>query len=89
MASSPVMAWWHDAACRDMDTSLFYDFEHTPSRRVPAEVRQACERCPVKTECLMEALQLDFHGFRAGTTAGDRRRMRSRVEWSSFRGIDV
>jgi len=67
-----------------MDTSLFYDYEHRPSRIVPDEVREVCRGCPVKTSCLENALTFpELYGFHAGTTAGDRRRMRKRLGLSN------
>ena len=61
-----------------MDTRLFYDYEKTNSRTVPEEVREVCRGCPVKSSCLENALHFpDLYGFHAGTTAGDRRRLRA------------
>ena len=70
--------WERFANCKHLDTALFYDYETDQRKRVPEEVRAACKGCPVRESCLEHALAKEFYGFYAGTTAGERRRMRKR-----------
>jgi WhiB family redox-sensing transcriptional regulator len=44
--------WFRDAACRGLDTNLFF-----PEKGEPADAKQVCETCPVTIECL--ALGID------------------------------
>ncbi len=71
--------WERFAACKGMDTSLFYDYEHRPRRDVPQEVIRACKACPVALSCLESAVLNDEFGYHAGTTAADRRRIRAEL----------
>ena len=71
-----MAAWTDDAACRGMDVSNFisysvvgemlYDF--APS----AQARLACQMCPVRSQCLEWALELEQEGFCAGMTKPER-----------------
>ena len=65
------------AACRGMDTSLFFDLGGTHSAR-PA--RRVCQGCPVRVECFIYALETAEHrmdyGVWGGTTCKDRIRFR-------------
>ncbi len=75
--------WPTRAACRGLDVALF-----VPDYRAGAAAHQRriiaayCDRCPVTTECLEDALTYawdDQHGVRGGTLAEQRRRiLRSR-----------
>ena len=70
--------WWRKANCLRLPTELFYDYEKTQSRRVPDEAKDACRACPSKSECLIYALEWpELYGYWAGTTAGERRRIRA------------
>lgn len=69
--------WWRQAACSRLPTNLFYDYEKDQTRRVPQEVKDACESCLVRAECLIYALEYpELHGYWGGKTAGERRRIR-------------
>lgn len=67
---------WHRlAACRDVDVEFFPDssFDSGPAKAV-------CATCPVAGPCLAYALTLPTisdHGVWGGTTARERRRIRS------------
>lgn len=68
-------AWlmWRDmAACLGMDTEIFF-----PRKGGTAEkAKEVCSGCPVRAECLDDALRLgDETGVRGGLTASDRRRL--------------
>ena len=70
--------WFRFANCKDIPTWKFFDYETDQRKRVPQEVREACKACPVRSSCLEHALAKEFYGFFAGTTAGQRRRIRKR-----------
>lgn len=76
--------WWRDAACRDVDVRVFF-----PERGDAfgfSVARAICGRCPVRSECLADALSYpDSEGVWAGTTAADRRRMRGTAGQSIVR----
>ncbi len=39
----------------------------------PGKAMKLCSGCPIKSECLIEAIELDLEGFFAGTTKNERR----------------
>lgn len=66
--------WKVDAACRDMDTAVFF-----PTRGEDVRAAQAvCDGCPVRAECLEYALTTaDQFGIWGGESERSRRRLRS------------
>ncbi|MEZ5374813.1 MAG: WhiB family transcriptional regulator [Microthrixaceae bacterium] len=66
-------AWQADAACRQMDTRLFYIGQ---GESIPPECVEACRRCPVFDDCRAWAIKYELHGFWAGTSGRDRARIR-------------
>ena len=74
------MNWRQRAQCRNVAVEVFFgrDPEHPPERIV-----KLCAMCPVRTECLDEAIEdedLEF-GYRGGLTPRYRRREnRRRIE---------
>jgi WhiB family redox-sensing transcriptional regulator len=81
------MSTWRDsAACLGSDTELFYlpdEGGRPPANRVrpphPAAAAY-CRTCPVKNECLEDALNThDNHGVRGGLTAEQRTGLRKRM----------
>jgi len=71
----PERSWVSNAACRKMDTSLFFvDRGET----IAPEVVAACEGCTVRADCLADALLRNDSGYRAGTSQKQRRNKRSR-----------
>ena len=70
------MPWPARAACRDMDTTLF--FFGRGERADPAVVA-ACERCPVRDDCLDWAARHEKFGYWAGTSERTRRQLRRRL----------
>lgn len=71
-------AWWGRAACRGMmhDPAARADF--FPERgRSCGRAREICADCPVRRECLDDALAQGpwVAGIRGGFTEGERRRM--------------
>lgn len=68
--------WRTRAACRGQDPALFFA---PPSDTVARKTALTlCADCPVRTECLADALSVPFledHGIRAGLTERARRKM--------------
>lgn len=73
-AVSDPASWRPWAACADEDADLFF-----PAGRQAAQVaRRVCAACPVREQCLQYALEADVrYGIWGGTTAGERKRIRS------------
>jgi len=72
------MDWRQRAACRGIDTEVFF-----PSARygplAASATRPACrvcDRCPVRRPCLAWALRHEVHGIWGGTTEKERRALR-------------
>lgn len=71
-------AWMEFAACRDMDTKLFFHVGRTHP-----DIARACANCAVREQCLVQALiddamNKESFGYRGGHTAASRDRMRGR-----------
>jgi WhiB family redox-sensing transcriptional regulator len=66
-------AWHLEANCRGADQRLFFPEQGEPL----APARAICAACPVATECLASALEADMPGVWAGTSLGERRKMRA------------
>jgi hypothetical protein len=69
-------SWMARAACRGMDTNLFYV---DAGESYAPEAVAACEACPVKGPCLASADNDDYIGgaYRAGMTPSQRKRWRT------------
>jgi WhiB family transcriptional regulator, redox-sensing transcriptional regulator len=68
--------WWQRAACADADTSLFYDGDDAKKENPKRQLAKAfCEMCPVRQECLEEAIQVKEKGIWGGMTTKERRRL--------------
>lgn len=90
-------ASWRDLArCRDRGPSMFFVEFIKPSWRREQkieEARQFCERCPVRGECLDDALATrEQFGIRGGLTEEERgkvsrRRRRERVQLRSVNDV--
>lgn len=69
--------WWRQAACQHHQ-----DLDWFPGRGVSSEAQRAiCARCPVRTDCLEEALSVSHeadHGIWGGLTTDERRDLRAR-----------
>lgn len=83
-----TMTWAERAACRGMDTALFYSDgtgqkwragrpPKTGKQRitVPQALIDVCNRCPVRPDCLEHALQHLESGWWGGTTEHERKTM--------------
>lgn len=65
--------WRQRAACRHMETEVFYPREPD---FVPAEVAAVCSGCEVREPCLEWALEAEDFGIWAGLSEEQRRRIR-------------
>ena len=64
------MSWQDGAACRGMDTLLFFgpDHEARPEREIrEAKAKAVCTLCPVRVQCLDFALIEILERFASGT----------------------
>ena len=70
----PAGNWQQDAACKGMDTRLFF-----PARGESSpEAESACGRCPVRLECAEYAIGSGQRfGIWGGTSERQRRRVRA------------
>lgn len=87
MSAAPVEtpSWMYDAACRHLDTNIFFpDPEHTAHAAHAAQAAQRiCAKCPVRDACAAYALdQHELRGVWGGLTERDRRRIR-RATWDT------
>ena len=66
---SPVQDWRQRIACYGTDPTVFEQADLSEARRL-------CSICPVRSECLADAIRLrDVEGFRAGHTGEERAAM--------------
>jgi WhiB family transcriptional regulator, redox-sensing transcriptional regulator len=72
--------WRDHAACRDMDTELFFPVGTSgPALDQIGRAKQVCARCPVRSSCLEWALATGQNaGVWGGTTEDERRALRPR-----------
>lgn len=75
------ISWREKALCRGMDTNFFFPLLGVNMKQV-REIKAICAKCPVKVECLDIALEqdIDNHGFFGGTSANERRLIRSEAK---------
>ena len=72
---SREMKWRERAACRDLDTDIF--FPDSEADAGPA--LEVCAVCPVRMECLEWAIETRQHdGIWGGATETERKRIRRR-----------
>lgn len=70
------MPWVSRAACRGMDTALFF-----PTRGGEVlGVAVVCEGCPVRPECLEHALEHEHFGVWGGTSEKQRLKLRAATQ---------
>jgi WhiB family redox-sensing transcriptional regulator len=75
----PEREWRGRAACRNEPPELFFPTaESGPGYRAQvAEAKAVCRRCPVRADCLAEALARIPYGIAGGLTEHERRRLRT------------
>lgn len=82
--------WYHRAACKGMDTEIFYPV--SIKREHAQEALEICATCPVRAECLADAVEsADAWAVLGGTTAterGARRRSTATPEVERRRLLD-
>lgn len=78
-------SWREDAACRDVDTELFFPVGSGPRSLETTEIAKAvCAGCPVQVECLKFAVATNQqYGIWGGCDEEERRVLRRR--WRSER----
>lgn len=78
--------WRSRAACLDVDPELFFPAaEAGPVYDVQvAAAKAVCHRCPVRAECLAEALARIPYGIAGGLTEDERRALRRRPGLASL-----
>lgn len=78
-ATVPERDWIEQAACRGAKVDLFFQDGKKGDSARPEAVAM-CAGCPVRSECLNDALKLsgslDLWGYRGGTTPSGRRAIR-------------
>jgi hypothetical protein len=67
--------------CRSTDPEAFYPDNY--ARGYHATIKEICEWCPMREPCGEWAIWFEDHGFWAGLSASDRRRIRKK------RGITI
>jgi WhiB family redox-sensing transcriptional regulator len=74
------MDWRHRASCRDEDPELFHPVGNSgPALLQIAEAKTVCQRCPVRAQCLTEALGIrDCSGVWGGLSEDERRALQRR-----------
>lgn len=65
-------SWHDDANCRGVDIDIFFSLDDLDQKNA----LELCKACPVRRECLQDALeQHEMYGIWGGTTESDRRSM--------------
>ena len=64
--------------CAQTDPEIFFPEPNTQGQPAPAKVKQFCNGCSFKVDCLAYALQNNVHGIWGGTTGIERKHIRQR-----------
>lgn len=76
--AADVYDWRADARCKGVSLDVFFPQTHNGRAGYDA-ARVYCTSCPVRIDCLDDALQFgDHEGFRGGMTPRQRGKVRSR-----------
>lgn len=72
--------WRRHALCAGMDTDLFFADRGNEAKQQNEEAKAICRVCPVRFDCLEDALNepQPWFGVRGGLTAKERRRIKWR-----------
>lgn len=86
---TPDARWWHQAACQGADDATFFPADGMDPAYRRAAARDAlaiCAACPVRLECLDDALREERgkaatgrFGVRGGLTSDDRFNLERRI----------
>ena len=73
--------WRSLAACRDMDTDLFFPVGVTGAAELQiSEAKALCRTCPVRDDCLAFAIRTNqVYGVWGGASEDERRAIRRRL----------
>lgn len=73
--TTPRSRWQEDASCIGMPLDVFFGSDDHPMTNVQARRgRAVCKSCPVRRDCLMDALLAnERNGIRGGYLGGERR----------------
>lgn len=63
---------WQKAACKGTDPERWFPGPSTPT----FDLREICQRCPIRRPCLEDAIATNADGYRGGTGQNERRRIR-------------
>jgi WhiB family redox-sensing transcriptional regulator len=79
--------WRYDAACQNADPELFAPISEVGASLPGIKAAKAiCATCPVRRDCLANALATGQPGvIRGGLTEGERRKLREPVAWEAIR----
>lgn len=81
------MKHWRDrAACKGVDPDLFFPRRGDGIGKQHAVIKEYCEQCPVRRQCLEVGLR-EIKGIWGGKTVEERRELRKRKERSNIRLI--
>lgn len=72
--------WRRQALCVDVDPELFFPVAAEGSAPFAVQLavaRAVCAQCPVKRECVAEAVRGGYGGIWGGTTEAERRALKS------------
>lgn len=84
--AAPGNLWTAVAACAGMDPDIFHP--HGKGNALYIRARAVCARCPVRAQCLAEALAVEVsrtgeyrHGMWGGLTPDERASLYRRSRW--------
>lgn len=73
------MSWTKKALCRGMDVEIFFPERGVPTLQHRLKIRELCNECPVRLECLKVGLASDRQsGYFGGFSANQRESFISR-----------
>jgi transcription factor WhiB len=77
-SSADRLSWQAFAECRDHDPEIWFPVAQSGAvyEDQVAEAKRICARCPVVTECLLEAMNRIPHGIVGGLTEKERQDLR-------------
>ncbi len=72
------ISWWHLAACRGIDTNLFFD-KYELDTNIAKSIDQCCLSCPVINMCYKSGIENNEYGVWGGVylNAGSNDKMRN------------
>ena len=85
---APLTSWRDHAECRGVDPGIFHPDDEEENEFSAEAAKTICMSCPVRTECLAEALdnQIEW-GVWGGMTERERRALLRRRPNASWRSV--